>query len=475
MPNPSSDLDLCYLTATDAIAAFKAGTLSPVDVLKAQMARIEATNPKINAITHTYFDEAMDAARKAEARYRSGADVRPLEGVTCAIKDYHVIKGKVTTFGSAVFKDFRPDNTAPTVERLIEAGAIVHCRTTTPEFGHCFITWSPLWGVTGNPWNPERTPGGSGGGGAAAVAAGMTTLSDGTDAGGSVRLPASLCGAFGFKPPFGRNPLDREHPGEELLHYGPIARSVADCAAMQNVMSGPHNADIYSLRDKLVLPMQYESIKGLKLAYSIDLGFCEVDPEIRKNTLAAVEVFRSLGCTVEEVNPGFDWDIHDTVVTVWEALFWASFGETLEEWRDRLDPFVVKLIENGRTRTASDMIRSRTVKYNAYQKVAPILEKYDALIAPATAIPAPPADRKNDDPLEINGKSVRPYLGWGMTYPFNLISQIPAMSVPSGFCKRGVPTGVQIIGKTFDDLSVFRIAAAYEGAYKMWETHRPKL
>jgi len=475
MPKSHDDTDLCYLTASEAIAGFKAGTYSPVDVLNAQMARIETHNPALNVITHTYFEEALDQAHAAQARYRSGDSLRPLEGVTCAIKDYHALKGKVTTCGSKMFEHFVPDNTAPTVERLQEAGAIVHCRTTTPELGYCFITASPLWGISRNPWNPERTPGGSGGGGAGAVAAGMATISDGTDAGGSVRLPSSLCGLYGFKPPFGRNPLDREHPGEELLHYGPIARSVADCALMQNVMSGPHRADIYTVRDKVVLPARYDGIEGMRIAFSMDFGYCEVDPEVQENARAAADIFRSLGCTVEDVDPGLTWDVLEAVETLWESLLWASFGAALPKWRDQLDPFLAKLIEKGKDRTVSDLIWTRKIKYEAYQKIAPILESYDLLIAPATAIPAPPADRKNDDPLTINGKPVPTYLGWGMTYPFNLMSQHPVMSVPSGFCRNGVPTGLQVIGKTFDDLSVFRAAAAYEGVLRLWQNHRPKL
>ena len=205
------DLELCYLTATEAIAKFRTREISPVELMDAVIARCEAVNPTLNARTHTYFDRAREQARKAEAKYgQSGARLRPLEGIPCAIKDFHPMKGEITTFGSKVFEDFRPDNTAPTVERLQRAGAIVHCRTTTPEFAGSGSTHSPLWGVTRNPWNPDFTPGGSSGGAGAAVASGMTTVADGTDGGGSIRIPASACGLFGYKAPFGRNPLDRE-------------------------------------------------------------------------------------------------------------------------------------------------------------------------------------------------------------------------------------------------------------------------
>ena len=236
----SADLELCYLTASEALERFKARTLSPVELLDAQIARTQAINPKVNAITYDFFDRAREQAKKAEAKYgQTDGRLRALEGVPVAIKDFHPVKGEITTFGSKIFEDFRPDYTAATVDRLLRAGAIMHMRTTSPEFAYSGATHSPLWGITPNPWNLEYTSGGSSGGAAAAVAGGMTTLADGTDGGGSIRIPASACGLFGYKPPFGRNPLDRDHPLETILHYGPIVRSVADAALMQNVMSGP--------------------------------------------------------------------------------------------------------------------------------------------------------------------------------------------------------------------------------------------
>ncbi len=471
-----SDVDLCYLAAGDAIAAFKAKELSPVDVLKAQIARIEAVNPALNALTYTYFDEALDLARESEARYQSGRDIRPLEGVTCAIKDYHPMKGRITTYGSRAFADFRPDNTAPTVERLQEAGAIVHCRTTTPELGHSGITHSPLWGVTRNAWNSAYTPGGSSGGAGTALAAGMTTLADGTDGGGSIRIPSSCSGVFGYKPPFGRNPLDREHPGETLLHYGPMTRSVEDCALMQNVMSGPHPADMYSLAEKVTLPTKYDDIAGARIALSIDLGYYEVDSEVRKNTLAAADTFRSLGCVVEEVD--LDWDRRSEAawLTTWEGLFWAIGGDLLSQWHNQLDPFVVEILERGSKHDVKSFYAMHATKYDMHQKLLKAMDGYDYLIAPTLAIPAPEADRKNNEPLTINGKSVPPYTGWLMTYPFNLLSQFPVMSVPSGFCSRtGVPTGLQIVGPVFNDLAVFRAAWAFEQAVQPWQKRRPEL
>ena len=348
------DTDLCYMTATEAIAAFNKKTLSPVELLKAQIARIEAVNPKLNAFTQMHFDRALEQAKSAEKKYMNGGSVRPLEGVPCAIKDFHSVKGEITTYGSKAFEDFRPDQSAPTVERLLDAGIIMHCRTTTPEFAHSAITHSPLWGVTRNPWNLEYSPGGSSGGAGAALAAGMTTLADGTDGGGSIRIPASASGVFGYKPPWGRNPLDREHPGETVLHYGPMTRSVADAALMQNVMSGAHSADIYSLRELVALPEKFDSIKGMKIALSLDLGYFEVDKEVQKNTLAAAETLRSLGCIVDPVDIGWSADTETAWTINWEGICNALVGDLLPRWHNELDPYVVKLVEQGQKRTVPE-------------------------------------------------------------------------------------------------------------------------
>jgi len=473
MANP--DTDICYITATEAIAAFKAKKLSPVELLKAQIAQAEKLNGALNALTYKFFDRGLEQAKTAEAKYMKGGATRPLEGVTCAIKDFHSVKGEITTYGSKVFRDFRPEQSAPTVERLLEAGAIMHCRTTTPEFAHGPTTHSPLWGITRNPWNLEYDPGGSSGGSAAALAAGITTLADGTDGGGSVRIPASACGVFGYKPPFGRNPLDTEHPGETCLHYGPLARSVADAALMQNVMSGPHPIDIYSLRDRLTLPERFEGIRGMKVALSMDLGYFEVDQEVQENTRIAAEQFRSLGCTVDEVELGWTKDTEDAWLTNWEGLFYSLSGELLESWRDEMDPFVVKILERGRQHSVSRFYGVHKTRFEMYQKLGAIFNTYDLLICPTLAVPAVKAGRKHDEPMKINGKTVPPYTGWFMTYPFNIVCQCPVMSVPSGFSpSTGVPTGLQIVGRTYDDLSVFRAAAAFEGATKPWKNNRPK-
>lgn len=468
------DLNLCYMTATEAIAKFKAKELSPVDLMKAVIARAESVNPKINALTYTFYDRALEQAKAAEATYmKADGRARPLEGIPVAIKDFHPVAGEITTFGSKIFANSRPDNTAPTVERLLAAGAIMHCRTTTPEFAHAGTTHSPLWGITRNPWNLEYTPGGSSGGAGAALAAGMTTLADGTDGGGSIRIPASACGIFGLKPPFGRNPLDREHPLESILHYGPMTRSVADAALMQNVMSGQHPADICTVREKVTIPETFAGIKDWKVAFSMDLGYFEVDTEVQKNTLAAVEVFKGLDCQVDEVNVGWNFSVLDAWLTHWEGLFAGIAQDLLPRWRYEMDPFVVKILERGISHSAARLYRVNQIRGEMYKTLAPILDKYNILICPTLAVPAVKADHDNaTTDFRINDKAVFGYIQWVMTYPFNLVSQCPVASVPSGFSTFGVPTGLQIAAKTFDDLSVFRAAAAFEAATD-WHKRRP--
>ena len=468
------NLDLCYMTATEAIAAFKTRELSPVELLKAIIARCEALGPKVNAFTYTYFDRALEQAKAAEARYaRRNGQPRPLEGVTVAIKDFHPVKGEITTFGSKIYRDYRPHYTAPTVQRLLDAGAIMHCRTTTPEFAHTGVTASPLWGITRNPWNLEYTPGGSSGGAGAALAAGMTTLADGTDGGGSIRIPASVNGIVGYKPPFGRNPLDLDHPLETILHYGPMTRGVADAALMQNIMSGPHLDDICTVREKVELPEIADDIKGWRVACSMDLGFYSVDPEVRRNTLAALEVFKGLGCTVEEVDVRWNWGVNNAWMTYWTVLFAGLLGDKLPRWRYEMTDGLVRMIESGLALSADRFYRINQVRGEMYKTLGPILENHDVLICPTTALPSVKHDHDPSNPnFTIDGERVPASIGWYMTMPFNLVSQCPVIAVPTGFAASGIPTGMQIVGRTFDDLRVFRAAFAYEKA-RPWRGTRP--
>lgn len=474
-----ADLDLCYMPATEALKLFRKKKLSPVELMQAVIARAESSKEKVNAFTYTYFDEALDLARKAEKKYAKGAKTAPLEGLPIAIKDESYIAGKPTSNGSLTMKDFvAPESSANNV-RILKAGAIVHARTATPEFSCAAYTWTKLWGVTRNPWNTKFTPGGSSGGSGAALAAGMTTLAMGSDIGGSIRIPASTTGTVGYKPPYGRNPDDPPFNLDFYCHTGPMTRSVEDTILLQNVICGPHPHDIASLRPKLELPTKYKPINKWKIGYSMDLGFFEVDAEVQRNTRQALDVFRSLGATVEEVDLGWGPEVLEAAMRYLEHLFGASLSRLLQDHADDLCSYTRKFAEDGRASKSTDFVQTLEVAGQAYRKLGPILDRYDVLICPTTALPAVPAEHdQSKDRVTINGKEVNPSLGWVMTTPFNMMSRCPVLSVPSGFAKNGVPTGIQIIGKTYRDEDVMRAAMAYEKAVGGWygsKAKRPKL
>ncbi len=314
--------DLCYLTATEAIGLFRARKLSPVELLSAYISRAQAVEPTINAFTDTYFDEAMAEAKAAEQRYMSGdaQTLRQMEGLPVAVKDAQRVAGKRTTYGSAILVDNVDDHSDPMIERLQGAGAIIHARTTTPEFCLSSSCNTKLWGRTLNPFNTQYGPGGSSGGSAASLAAGTSALATGTDIGGSIRIPASCCGLVGYKPPKGRNPDGPPANFDPYNHCGPLARSVADAALVQNVVSGPHPRDHSSLRDKVHVPDAFAPVRGMRIAWSMDLGYMPIDREVRKATLAALDIFRSLGCTVEEVDLGWTTECDKAALAWYNAM-----------------------------------------------------------------------------------------------------------------------------------------------------------
>jgi amidase len=465
-----SDLDLCYLPAAEALRQFKAKKLSPVELMRATMARAEATAKKTNCLTYTHFDEAMALAKKAEAKYAKGARTGALEGLPIGIKDESYIKGKPTSNGSLIMKDYVGDHTSPMNERIIAAGGIVHARTATPEFSCAGYTWSRLWGVTRNPWNRKFTPGGSSGGSAASLASGTSAIATGSDIGGSIRIPASTCGLVGYKPPYGRNPDDPPFNLDFYCHTGPLARTVEDAIVLQNVMSGPSPLDISTLRPKLTLPTTYKPIKGWKIAFSMDLGFFEVDREVQKNTLAALDLFRSLGATVETVDLGWTEEVLEAGMDYLRHLFGASLSRLLKKHGKDMTSYARKFAQEGQKSKAVDFVRTLDVANKMYSTLGPMLEKYNVLVCPTTALAAVPAEfDQSKDSVKINGKTIsNPFLGWVMTTPFNTMSRCPVVSVPSGRARNGVPTGIQIVGRTYCDGDVFQAAMAYETAQGQW-------
>jgi amidase len=444
------------------------------------MARAEKVNPAVNALADCYPEEALQAAQESESRWRSGQP-RALEGIPVLVKDAQKIAGKRTTFGSLLYMDNIEAESDPMIERLQAAGAIIHGRSTTSELCVSGICRSPVWGNTRNPWNMEYGPGGSSGGAGAALAAGMTILATGTDMGGSIRVPASACGVLGYKPPHGRNPDGRPWNLDPLNHCGPMARTTGDLALMQNVTSGPHPMDHDSLRELVHLPAKPDSIRGFRIAYSIDLGYRRVDPDVRRNTLDAIDTIRALGCAVEEVNLGWTEEI-DRLCGYWfnHTHLGRIILHAAEATPELLSPEMQRLAELIQEGSTPDCIVSTIDLANRmYQSFGPIMTTHDLLICPSMTIPAVRADHQMFDvDFRIAGRPVHPEFGYSTTHQFNILRNCPVISLPSGFSASGVPTGIQIVGRTFDDISVYRAAFAYERARGSWygsAEGRPKL
>ena len=461
--------DLCYLTADEAIAAFASGTLSPVELMEAVIARAESVQDRLKPFTYTHFDQALEAARASEERYRRGEPIGPLDGLPVGIKDESYIEDWPTSNGSLIMEEFVADKTSENNRRIMDAGGIPHARTATPEFSCSGVTWSRLWGTTRNPWNPDYTPGGSSGGAGASLAAGSSTLCTGSDIGGSIRIPASACGLVGFKPPYGRNTDDPPFNLDFYCHTGPLARSVRDAARLQNVMSGPSDTDLASLRPKLVLPSEFDPIKGWKIAYSPDLSAFEIDPEVRTNTENALDVFRSLGAEVEEVDLGWSSKVLEAGLSYLHHLFGGWLSTLLEEHGDKMTPYCRALAERGQHSSRLEFLKSLEVANEMYASLGPLLARCNVLICPTNAIPAVTAEHdQSKDRVTINGKEVDPLLGWVLTTPFNTLSRCPVLTVPSGFASSGIPTGIQIVGRTYSDADVFQAGLAYETACGGW-------
>lgn len=464
-----TDLDLCYLSATDALRQFRDGTLSPVELLNAQIARYTEQQDTINEFTYRYFDEALQRAARAEKKYATKKRTGALEGITVGIKDESYIAGKPTSNGSLLMKDFVPTITSVNNQRIMRAGGLVHARTATPEFSCAGFTHSRLWGITRNPFNPEFTPGGSSGGSAASLAAGTSTLATGSDIGGSIRIPAATCGLVGYKPPYGRNPDDPPFNLDFYCHTGPLARNVADAALLQNVMCGPHPTDIASLRPAIRIPTTVKSIKGWKIAFSMDLGAFEVDREVQRNTLRTLEIFKQLGAVVEEVDLGWDADILNSAMHYLEHLFGASIADTMAEHGDLMTNYARAFALKARESRSSDFLKSLEKAGQMYNTLGPVLEKYRILVCPTNNLPAVAADHDHDkDKVFINGVEVNSMLGWVMTTPFNMMSRCPVITLPSGQAGNQIPTSIQIVGRTYSDKDVFQAALAYEQINGRW-------
>jgi amidase len=469
--------ELHYLSATEALARFRARDLSPVELLDAVIARAEEVEPTVNALCHTRYEEARAAARESEARYlgKGGAAPRALEGIPLAIKEEEAVAGQPWTHGSLLYADVVADRSSTIARRMLDSGAVIHARTTVPEFSCALFTHSRLHGVTRNPWNPRFGAGGSSGGAGASLAAGTATLASGSDIGGSIRAPASFNGVVGFKPPYGRVPVDPPFNLDAYCHSGPLARTVADTALFENVLAGPDPADVTTLRPKLELPLAFEGIEGVRIAVSVDLGSWPVDPEIRANTIAVADALRSCGAHVDSV----DLVVPREKVTLAAAIhFHHGFGALIESELGRAPELATAYATNFRRHMAA-IAGEHTVpdgwllEAELYAPVGALLEEYDALICPTVGTRGYVAgDDYVGHGIEVDGTVVDDYFEASLTPVFNVMSRLPVLNVPSGFADNGVPTGVQIAGRSYDDETVFRIGAALEAArpWDAWPT-----
>jgi aspartyl-tRNA(Asn)/glutamyl-tRNA(Gln) amidotransferase subunit A len=467
----SSNGEIALMTATELVDRFRARDLSPVAATEAVLRRIDALNDRINAFCLVDQDAALSNARASERRWVRGEPRGLLDGVPVSIKDILLTKGWPTLRGSRLVsadQDWSED--APSVARLRAQGAVLIGKTTTPELGWKGVTDSPLYGITRNPWNIERTSGGSSGGSAAAVALGMGPLSVGTDGGGSVRIPAAFCGGFALKPTYGRIPLYPASPFGTLAHAGPMTRTVEDAALMMEVLSLPDS------RDWSALPPPHEShlselgsgVTGMRIAFSPTLGYVKVDSQVESRVRAAVDVLAELGAVVEEVDPGFD-----DPVEAFHVLWFTGAAKSVEQFPERswsnLDPALREVCEQGRRMTALDYLRAVDVRMQLGVLMGRFHQIYDVLITPTLPIPAFSAG------VEVPAGSPSPrWTGWTpFTYPFNLTQQ-PAATVPCGFTDDGLPVGLHVVGPRHAELRILRVCKAYQDA-RTWSGRMPPL
>jgi aspartyl-tRNA(Asn)/glutamyl-tRNA(Gln) amidotransferase subunit A len=457
----TSVTDIAYAAALDLVGAYRRRALSPVEVTAALLARLDGLEPQLNAFCLVDRDGALTAARAAEARWARGVPLGPLDGVPATVKDLVLMQGLPTRRGSRLVEPAPDAEDAPSVARLREAGCVILGKTTTPEFGWKAIGDSPLTGITRNPWNPDRTTGGSSAGAAAACAAGIAPLHIGSDGAGSIRIPASFTGIFGLKATFGRVPAHPPSPMSLLSNVGPMTRSVRDAAAMLNAIARPDHRDPYALpparRDWLA--GIEDGVRGWRIAYSPDLGYANVDPEIAACCAQAARRFEELGAVVEEVGRAFP-SPRAALLTLWAG----GTARLLAAWpadkvRDFCDPGLVAMAADGARVAASDYVGADLERSALGRQMAAFHQIYDLLLTPMMPVPALPVGQDLNDPAsETNWTDWSPF-----SYPFNMTRQ-PACSVPCGLTSGGLPIGLQIIAPLYREDRVLRAARAFEAS-----------
>jgi aspartyl-tRNA(Asn)/glutamyl-tRNA(Gln) amidotransferase subunit A len=466
--------DLCFTSAVELTELIRRRTLSPVEITRAVLERIERLNPRLGAYVLVHAERALTEARAAEQAVMGGRPLGPIHGIPVSIKDNLWTAGERTTFGSRLLADFVAPEDAPSVAGLRAAGAIFVGRTNLPEFAWRGSTDNPLFGESRNPWDLTRTPGGSTGGGAAAVAAGLGPLALGSDGAGSIRIPASFCGLVGLKPTFGRVPMYPAAGGNELVaHVCPLARTVRDVALMMNAIARPDQRDAFTLPadgvDYLTASSEPLVTRGapLRVAWSADLGYAPVEPETLKIAEAAARAFSDVGLTLEEASP----DLGDPSVIL-KALYGGvqagAHAARSPEQKAQMDPELVRYAEASAGMSVVEYVRAVAARQVMVDALRRFFERYDLLLTPTLCLPAFPLGLVG--PREVAGREVT-HLGWTLCYPFNYSGQ-PAVSVPAGWTANGLPVGLQIVGRRFEDALVLRAAAAFE-ALRPWTARLP--
>lgn len=470
------------LSASSIARRIREGELSPVEVVDAHLERVHERKDRTNAFVTVTEDLARESAAAAEAAIEAGEPLGPLHGVPIAVKDLDDVAGVRTTSGSLLYQDRVADENSPFVERLREAGAIVIGKTNTPEFGLGTTTDNRVAGPTSTPFDADRVSGGSSGGAAAALGDHLVPLAPGSDAGGSIRIPASFCGVYGLKPTYGLIPnIDRPNgfvSHTPFTHNGPLTRTVEDAALALDVMAGLHPRDPFSVpAEDDYQDAVNRNIDDLSIALSPDLGVYPVEPAVRETIEDAVSVFEAAGATVETVDPEFDHDrgeILDAYYTM-ARVRWQSLFDTLEdegfdprgEDRDRLRPYLVDLVMDAAAPTTREYKRADAVRTDVFDALQDLFSEYDLLVSATLATTAFP---HNQEPTSIDGVDIEPLRGWVLTQPYNF-SGHPAASVPAGFVD-GLPVGLQIAGQRFDESAVIAASAVVE-RHRSWHDEYP--
>lgn len=460
--------EICDLTARDLAARIRARELSAVEVMEAHLRRIERTNPLVNAIVTYTPERALAGAKAADAALASGATLGPLHGLPVAHKDLFETAGVRTTYGSPIYRDHVPTRDALIVERLKAAGAISVGKTNTPEFGAGSQTFNQVFGATRNPYDLSKTCGGSSGGAAVALACGMVPLADGSDMGGSLRNPAGYCNIVGFRTSPGRVPAWPENAlWLPLSVDGPMARTVGDVALMLSAIAGPDRRAPMSAGesgDRFAGPLERD-LRGVRVAWSPDLGGLPVDGRVRAAIEAQRDTFSALGCIVEEAAPDLR-DADEIFLTLRALSYELGLGGLLDTERERIKDTVVWNIEAGRRQSGPAVGRAMRLHAELYERVRLFMERYEFLVLPVSQVPPFPIEQPYV--TEIDGVKMGNYIEWMRSCYYITVTGLPAIAVPAGFTPEGLPVGLQIVGRYRDELGVLQIAQAYEQASGFW-------